>query len=131
MQKKGGKYSGRFIIEKRPAGDRTGLRRTLPERDAGRQRRTAAERERRRDYRIRRRERKYAGERESKNLPERDTPDAGEGPPPREKPATSLTGEEICMAERFQRERETGEMKFHFSLGFEPKQKENKTKQKK
>jgi hypothetical protein len=30
-----------------------------------------------------------------------------------------------------ERERETGEMKFHFSLGFEPKQKENKTKQKK
>jgi hypothetical protein len=77
MQKKGGKYSGRFITEKRHAGDRAGLRRTLPERDAGRQRRPAAERERRRDDRIRRRERKYAGERESENLPERDAPDTG------------------------------------------------------
>jgi hypothetical protein len=105
MQKKGGKYSGRFITEKSPAGDRAGLRRTLPERDVGRQRRPAAERERRRDDRIRRRERKYAGERESENLPERDAPDDGEWPPPREKPATSLTGEEICTAERFQRER--------------------------
>jgi hypothetical protein len=33
------------------------------------------------------------------------TPEDGEGPPPREKPATSLTGEEICTAERFQSER--------------------------
>jgi hypothetical protein len=128
MQKKGGKYSGRFITEKRPAGDRAGLIRTLPERDAGRQRRPVAERERRRDDRIRRRERKYAGERESENLPERDAPDDGEGPPLSEKPATSLTGEEIVRQRDFKERERRGEMKFHFSLSFEPKQKENKKK---
>jgi hypothetical protein len=44
-------------------------------------------------------------ERERENLPEWDAPDDGEGRPPREKPATSLTGEEICTERNF-KERE-------------------------
>jgi hypothetical protein len=123
------------------ARDRAGLRQNLPERDAGRQRRPATKRERRRDDRLCRSgsagERKYARERERERESagagsagqrttekgdriclsgkrrreeicrrererericrsgKRRTTDDGEGRPPREKPATSLTGEEI------------------------------------
>jgi hypothetical protein len=49
--------------------------------------------------------RKLERERERENLLEWDAPDDGEGRPPREKPATSLTGEEICTERNF-KERE-------------------------